>query len=163
MRQLLLRATGAAALAGALAFGTLTAFAAEGTAGAADSPNVLPAGSIAQTAAQTDALQGYPAGSTAVFDGVNDANGVITYGFTVTAAGTAYDVQVNALTGAVVQKDAAGTDTAETAGAAGTTMAADIKAGAASAEGGETATAEADGPGGPNLQQGGNVQQNGNF
>src|SRR5487761_971073 len=61
MRQLLLRATGAAALAGALAFGTLTAFAAEGTAGA-DSPDVLPAGSIPQTVAQADALQGYPAG-----------------------------------------------------------------------------------------------------
>lgn len=163
MRKILLRAGGLVALTGALAFGALNAFAAEGTPGGVDSPNTPPAGSIAQSVAQTDALQGYVAGSTAVYDGVNDANGVITYGFTVTASGAAYDVQVNALTGAVVQKDAAGTDAAEAPGATGTTMAPELKTGVASTEGGETAAAEADGPGGPNVQQGGNVQQNGNF
>lgn len=115
---------GAAALVATLGLGTTTAaFAASGpgatpeAAGAeADTPDTLPAGAIPQAQAQQAALKDYP-GGTAVFDSVNDSNGTITYGFTVSQNGKTYDVQVDALKGTIVQADAGGSDGPETGGA----------------------------------------------
>lgn len=118
MHHSITRFAGAAALVVTLGLGTTAAFAANGSGATAspeaqsagvDSPDALPAGAIPLLVAQQDALRNYP-GGTAVADGTNDQNGTITYGFTVTQNGTAHDVQVDALTGAVVQADAAGTD-----------------------------------------------------
>lgn len=183
MRRLFVRSAGAVALVGALTFGSVSAFAAGAADSGADTPNALPASAISATVAQQDALAAYPGGA-AVADGVNDQNGVITYGYSVTQNGATYDVQVNALTGAIVQADAGGTDGAETGAAATggaqyTTLlpAAPVGGGAtgtdaagteaAGTESPEATAPEADGPGGPNVQQGsqqgGNSQQNGNF
>ena len=123
MHRRFVRLAGAAALVTTLGLGSTAAFAATGPtttpaeapeAAGADTPDALPAGAIPQAQAQQDALKNYP-GGTAVFDSVNDSNGTITFGFTVTANGKTYDVQVDALKGAVVQADA--NDVPETGGA----------------------------------------------
>ena len=143
MRRFFVRSAGAVALVSALGLGTVTAFAAETPGGAADTPDALPAGAISAAVAQQDALAKYP-GGTAVADGVNDQNGIITYGYQVTQNGATYDVQVNALTGAILQVDAGGPDT-------GTATE------AKSASDGERAGAAGlDVPGGANIQQDGN-------
>jgi hypothetical protein len=173
MRRLFVRSAGAIALVGALGLGTASAFAAEGPGGAADTPDALPAGAISAAAAQQDALANYP-GATVVAAGVNDQNGIITYGYQITTKGVAYDVQVNALTGAIVQADS-GADVTETGAAAGgatfTTFQA-VGTAATGVDGAEVAgagegeaagAASADAPGGPDVQQGANVQQDGNF
>ena len=167
MRRFIVRSAGGLALVGALALGTASAFAAEGAGSGVDTADTAPAGAISTTLAQQDALANYP-GGTAVLDGVNDQNGIITFGFQVTQNGTAYDVQVNALTGAIVQADS-GADSPEAASSSaegaqfGALQPATTGADGAEAAGTEAATPEADGPGGPNSQQGGDVQQDGNF
>jgi len=119
------RLTSAAALVAMLGVGTATAFAANGSGSTStplevtntetDAPDTLPKGAISLSVAQQDALKNYP-GGTAVSDGVNDQNGTITYGFTVTANGKTYDVQVDARNGTVVQTDAGDNDGTETGG-----------------------------------------------
>ncbi|GEM_PF-4294629 len=125
MHRSFVRLASAAALVTTLGLGSTAAFAASGppapaeasgAAAGADTPDAPPSGTISQAQAQQDALKAYP-GGTAVFDSVNDSNGTITYGFAVTANGTTYDVQVDALKGVVVQADAGGTDGSESGGA----------------------------------------------
>lgn len=148
MRTLLLRTAGGVVLAGSLVLGAATTFAAETPQGnQADTPNVLPTGAISAAVALQDAQAAYP-GATVVAGGVNSDNGTITYGFQVTSKGTTYDVQINALSGAVALADAGGADAAEAT---------------ASSEGKTAPSSEVDAAGGPNTQQGGNSQQNGSF
>lgn len=116
MTRKLVSLAGAVALVTTLGVGTTAAFAAPGSDAnpeaqgvEADTPDTVPAGAIPQAQAQQDALKNYP-GGTAVFDSVNDSDGTITYGFTVTLNGIAYDVQVDALKGTVTQADAGGND-----------------------------------------------------
>lgn len=173
MRRFFVRSTGAVALVGALGLGTVSAFAAEGPAGAGDSPDTLPAGAISATVAQQDALAKYP-GTISGTAEVNDQNGTITYGFQITYNGVAYDVQVDAMTGAIVQADS-GADVTESGNTAGgaqfttlqaagaTTTGADGAEVKGAGEGEATGAAEVDGPGGPDVQQGANIQQDGNF
>ena len=173
MRHFIVRSAGAAALVGALTLGTVSAFAAEGSGSGVDTPNAAPAGAISTTVAQQDALAKYP-GGTVVLDGVNDQNGTITYGFQVTQNGTTYDVQVDALTGAIVQADS-GADVTEAGVATGAAQFTTLQVAGTAANGadgaevkdageGEAAgAATVDAPGGPDVQQGGNVQQDGNF
>ena len=56
MRHFIVRSAGAVALIGALALGTASAFAAEGTGSGVDPPDALPSGAITQAQAQQDAL-----------------------------------------------------------------------------------------------------------
>ena len=169
MRHFIVRSAGAVALVGALTLGTASAFAAEGSGSGVDTPNALPAGAISATVAQQDALAKYP-GTIVGAAEVNDQNGTITYGFQVTQNGTTTDVQVNALSGAIVQADS-GSDVAEAGGAQfGTLQAAGSTANGAdgaevkgAGEGAAASATEVDAPGGANVQQGGNVQQDGNF
>lgn len=165
MRHFIVRSAGAVALVGALTLGTAAAFAAEGSGSGVDTADTAPANAISIATAQQDALAKYP--GAVVYDGVNDQNGIITYGFQVTQNGTSTDVQVDALTGAIVQADS-GADVAEAGGAQFTTLqAAGSSADGAEVKGageGEAAgAAEVDAPGGATVQQGGNVEQDGNF
>ena len=173
MRHFIVRSAGAAALVGALTLGTVSAFAAEGTGSGVDTPNAVPAGAISAAVAQQDVLAKYP-GTVAGAAEINDQNGTITYGFQITFKGATYDVQVDALTGAIVQADS-GADVTETGAAAVGAQFTTFQAAGATAtgadgaevkgagEGEATGPAEVDAPGGANVQQGGNVQQDGNF